>query len=89
MYYWCQDFHFLLDLGEKETLDWDDKIISELSKMSSLTYEKLADHDRIPLIKLQFHFQFGISLAHLSPSLKYCQAQPKPKLSWTEPYYQS
>ena len=33
----------------KETLDWDKKYVSELGKISSLTYEKLADHDRIPL----------------------------------------
>ena len=34
----------------KETSDWDKKYVSELGKISSLTYEKLADHDRIPLI---------------------------------------
>ena len=27
----------------------DKKYVSELTKMSSFTYEKLADHDRIPL----------------------------------------
>ena len=34
----------------KETSDWDKKYVSELGKISSLTYEKLADLDRIPLI---------------------------------------
>ena len=33
----------------KETSDLDTKYVFELGKMSSLTYEKLADHDRIPL----------------------------------------
>ena len=41
----------MLDLGEKETSDWDKKYVSELGKISSLTYEKLTDHDRIPLMK--------------------------------------
>ena len=36
----------------KESSDWDKKYVSELGKISSLTYEKLADHDRIPLKKM-------------------------------------
>ena len=39
----------MLNLRGKETSDWDKKYVSELSKKSSLTYKKLADHDRIPL----------------------------------------
>ena len=41
----------LLDLGEKELSDCDKKYVSELGKMNSVTYEKLADHDRIPFIR--------------------------------------
>ena len=44
----------------KETLDWDEKYVSELVKISSLTYKKLADHDRIPL-KVGFGLKLSLS----------------------------
>ena len=39
----------MLNLEGKGTSDLDKKYVSELSKMSSFTYKKLVDHDRIPL----------------------------------------
>ena len=52
----------------KETSDWDKKYVSELGKISSLTYKKLADHDRIPL-----KFNLGLVLDHTknTPRLLY------------------
>ena len=49
----------------KETSDWDTKYVSELGKISSLTYEKLADHDRIPL-----------RLYHISLDLYFIEPKP-------------
>ena len=42
--------------------DWDKKYVSEVGKISSLTYEKLADHDRIPLT---IYYKFAWTIERL------------------------
>ena len=43
----------MLDLDGKKTSVLDENHVSELRKMSFFTYEKIADHDRIPLSRIK------------------------------------